>query len=42
MFERDRRGGVAGDDRKAGLEALDEATEQGRDAAGDLRLGPVP
>ena len=41
MIERDRRGGVAGDDGEARVEALDQPAEQGRDAAGDLGLAAL-
>ena len=38
MVECDGRGGVAGNDRKPWLEALDEAAEEGGYPAGDLGL----
>ena len=41
MFERDGRSGVAGDDRQARMKSFDEAAEQGRDSAGDLRLAAL-
>ena len=38
VVKRDRRGGVAGDDRETRMEALHQPAEQGRDAACDLRF----